>query len=502
VAGVLAIATAAVAADVPRVPASALESRSVRLDYAGAGAAQVLVQIDDLPLDRCRGIEMTLATSVPTQLRVYLIPRNGAARYRYVVLPAPRRETTLALPLEAFDPDPQVVKGDVPGAGAMLVIDVPGFMRRSRPNTLTLGPVRPLAVAPRVPEAQLGEPIPPARSRLDRILGGWLGKAAGGRLGMPLEGRRDPAWERLPELATGLPGSVLGFGPDDDTSFMVQHLLVFRDRGPGFAPSDLLATWGTSLAYEYLWKTERRTLTEAARGAPPLACGRGPLGESLCARIRAEIWGLLSPGDPRRALELAARDGPLSNRDEGLRAAEVLAAATALAFTRRSASDLLLAVLSLLGERAGEHRRVYELCAASRRRGLSIQQARAELDRVYFAPVHARDPENAWVHALPNSGVVMLALLYGGGDFARSVALAAACGWDADCNAATVGCLVGVMRGASELPRSFVEPLGDRLRVAIAGNEHWSMRRLAKLTEEQARRRPDGRSAPLPSAGY
>jgi hypothetical protein len=46
-----------------------------------------------------------------------------------------------------------------------------------------------------------------------------------------------------------------------------------------------------------------------------------------------------------------------------------------------------------------------------------------------------------------NTGSIIAALLYGKGDFAQSLKLAFNFGWDADCNAATVGTIIGVTYG-------------------------------------------------------
>ncbi|MBE3583900.1 MAG: ADP-ribosylglycohydrolase family protein [Limnochordaceae bacterium] len=59
-----------------------------------------------------------------------------------------------------------------------------------------------------------------------------------------------------------------------------------------------------------------------------------------------------------------------------------------------------------------------------------------------------------------NGAMVTLALLYGGGDFDRTVQIAVQAGFDNDCNAATAGGIVGTMVGFSALPRRWVEPLG------------------------------------------
>ena len=46
-------------------------------------------------------------------------------------------------------------------------------------------------------------------------------------------------------------------------------------------------------------------------------------------------------------------------------------------------------------------------------------------------------------------------LLYGGGDFARTVEIATMAGRDTDCNAGNVGTVLGVARGLEGLPEKY-----------------------------------------------
>ena len=50
-------------------------------------------------------------------------------------------------------------------------------------------------------------------------------------------------------------------------------------------------------------------------------------------------------------------------------------------------------------------------------------------------------------HIIPNSAVVILSLLYGQGDFSRSINICNMCGWDTDCNVANVGAIRGYLAG-------------------------------------------------------
>ena len=62
-----------------------------------------------------------------------------------------------------------------------------------------------------------------------------------------------------------------------------------------------------------------------------------------------------------------------------------------------------------------------------------------------------------------NVAFVVLGLLYGEGDFGKSLILANNCGEDTDCTCATLGALLGIMNGASNLPKKWTDPLNDKI---------------------------------------
>jgi hypothetical protein len=65
-----------------------------------------------------------------------------------------------------------------------------------------------------------------------------------------------------------------------------------------------------------------------------------------------------------------------------------------------------------------------------------------------------------------NIGMLLIGLLYGEGDFARSVCTAVNCGEDTDCTAATAGSLFGILHGARSIPDKWVAPIGRKIRTA------------------------------------
>ena len=100
--------------------------------------------------------------------------------------------------------------------------------------------------------------------------------------------------------------------------------------------------------------------------------------------------------------------------------------------------------------------------------------------------IEARLGRLGWVHAVSNAAVIAASLLWGEGDFARTVGLTVQAGWDTDSNAATTGSAFGALHGAQALPAHMIEPLDDRLSSAIAGFDGSRISELAARTRHVA----------------
>jgi hypothetical protein len=64
-----------------------------------------------------------------------------------------------------------------------------------------------------------------------------------------------------------------------------------------------------------------------------------------------------------------------------------------------------------------------------------------------------------WISSPLNLAAVVMAILYGNGDFDYSLIIANSAGWDNDCNAATVGGLLGLIFGEKEIDEKWKKPL-------------------------------------------
>ncbi len=65
-----------------------------------------------------------------------------------------------------------------------------------------------------------------------------------------------------------------------------------------------------------------------------------------------------------------------------------------------------------------------------------------------------------------NVGIIIIGLLYGEGDFAKTLCTAVNCGEDTDCTAATLGSIFGIMHGYEPIPQEWKTPIGSKIITA------------------------------------
>ncbi len=372
-----------------------------------------------------------------------------------------------------------------------------------------------------LPPRSLTEP-PPAQDLHDRILGAWLGRCAGCNLGKPVEGW---GWTRqrireYTELADAFPlanylpvldpmpngwvlnpvcwqdttlGNVRGMARDDDTDYTILALHVLETYGFDFTAADVGAEWLDKLPFTQTYTAERVAYRNLINGVTPprTASLDNPYREWIGAQIRADMFGYVSPGDPRSAAELAWRDASLSHTANGLYGSMWVAALLATALTT---SDVRVALDASL-EHVPPRSRLHEALTAViglRNKGVDWDTARDE--------VEAQLGHYSWIHTINNAAVVALALLWGEGDFSRTIGLAVEGGWDTDCNGATAGSVFGALHGVAAIPAHWTDPLEDRITSALAGYHESSISDLATRTTRLAQARIDNRPAPAGAA--
>ena len=194
---------------------------------------------------------------------------------------------------------------------------------------------------------------------------------------------------------------------------------------------------------------------------PPLsgACNNERWKFSNGAWIRSEIWACLFPGSPDEALHFAWMDSCVDHCGEGIYAELFTTALESAAFVVSDLRELIAIGLSKIPADCRVARAV-KLAVAEFDRGGDWRTAREAI---------VKDSSDlGWFQAPANVAFVVLGLLYGQGDFGRTICTATNCGDDTDCTAATAGAILGIMLGRSGIPRNWIEPIGESIKtVAI-----------------------------------
>lgn len=340
----------------------------------------------------------------------------------------------------------------------------------------------------------------------DRIHGAWLGRCAGCLLGKPVEGwsgaqvraylqvanawppddyvpALEPHPAAFPPMKASWPeatrGSIDGMARDDDLDYTIVALLVLERTGGEPMPEDVAAEWLARLPAGLTYTAERAAYRNLLEGfqPPESASRRNPYREWIGALIRADAYAYVSPGDPRTAAELAARDASVSHVGNGVAAAMWAAAVISLALAGAPPSESVPAASALVPS-STRLREALDHVISLHRSGRTWDDALEEME--------SANAQYGWVHAIPNAAIIAASLLWGDGDFERSIGLAVGAGRDTDSNGATVGSATGALLGSRGLPSRWIEPLRDTLRSAVSGYGTVRISELADRTVQLA----------------
>lgn len=355
--------------------------------------------------------------------------------------------------------------------------------------------------------------MPEGEALQDKIWGGWLGRSAGCLLGQPVEGWKQ---ERIVGLlketgnypiqyyiSSNIPkeirdkygvtdeGHVYGsdhinwinnvqyMPEDDDTNYTIIALKLLETYGREFTPEDVAECWLANLPLLHTCTAERVAYRNLAALRLPheSATFCNPYREWIGAQIRGDLFGYVNPGCPEKAAEMAWRDASISHVKNGIYGEMFAAAMIAAVFVTDSVRDIVEAGLGEIPHTSRlyeEIRRVLEW----KDRGMDGAQALKEICTRY----NENNPHD-WAHTNSNAMIVTASLLFGEGDFERSIGMAVETGFDTDCNGATVGSVLGVALGKEALPAKWIDPLRDTIKSGVDGFGMVRISDLARRTQ-------------------
>ena len=316
----------------------------------------------------------------------------------------------------------------------------------------------------------------------ERVYAGVLGKIIGVYLGRPFEGwTYERIMAELGEITyyvhhrLGKPLIVT----DDDISGTFTFLRALPDHGTrcSLTAEQIGQTWLNYLieGRTILWwgglgnSTEHTAYLRLKNGIPAPASGAiatngKVVAEQIGAQIFIDGWGMVAPGDPELAADLARRAASVSHDGEAIYGAQVIAAMEALAFVEPRLTRLLDVATSLIPHDSIIYRLIHDI------REWHTRDEDWRVTRQRIVAEYGYDKYGGNCHMVPNHALIHLALLYGEDDFQKSLMIVNTSGWDTDCNSGNVGCLLGIKNGLAgiEAGPDWRGPVADRLYLPTA----------------------------------
>ncbi|MEE9571633.1 MAG: ADP-ribosylglycohydrolase family protein [Candidatus Neomarinimicrobiota bacterium] len=301
----------------------------------------------------------------------------------------------------------------------------------------------------------------------EKVYASWLAQIIGNLYGLPHENAHidEPGPENFPY---GYPDYMLeymkevnGAFSDDDTDFEYIYLMTMEEKGIEPTYADITERWLYHVR-ERVWLANRAALAFMHYGYTPPVTGFkdiNPHWFQIDPQLVNEIWAVTAPGMISYAADKSAWAARITNDDWGIEPTIHYGAMYSAAFFESDVEKLIDIGIKALPADSRFIATINDMKLLYNKYPDDWQKARAGMYDKYYRdePIETKTIWNANL----NGAAGILALLYGQGDFQKTLDLSCAMGFDADNQAATMSGLLGIINGLDGLPIELLNPVSD-----------------------------------------
>lgn len=286
---------------------------------------------------------------------------------------------------------------------------------------------------------------------LSRAQGAMSGLAAGDALGRPVEGMSA-------EMIRKTYGSVSDFvnmtpGGSDDTEYALLTASAILKYGINITADNFADFWiekvcSQTAAFAGAGFSEMNAIANLRKGLRPPQSGQHNHAWSDGLAMRVAPIGVVSAGDFEIAKRITIADGLVSHSGEGIHSGVIIAVAISAAMKGLSSDVVFEESMKAIPQNSWSYRAMRDVKEIIETHGDSPVHEIADLllDQVAVTDYFYADlaPEAV--------SLAMASVLYGRGDFARTLLFAVNLGRDADTIAAMAGAVAGALAGYEAIP--------------------------------------------------
>ena len=264
-------------------------------------------------------------------------------------------------------------------------------------------------------------------------------------------------------------GNVKFAQSDDDINYTLLALRLAEKHPKGFCRADVGWNWLDNISYHWCWCASRQAYfnmvslddtgdIDAQIAEIPYKLN--PWRECIDGQIRSDFWGYINPTDLKSAARLAHTDCSFSLTKNGIYGGMFVAGAISGAMSKNpTVEKIIKSGLAVIPKKSRLYEAITLVCKwwDEERDWISV------CDKIYEK--YGKLPFAA---TLNNMAMVTLGIVAGELDYTKSITIATMAGIDTDCNAGTVGSIVGAAIGIDKIPARWYEPLNNTIKSTVA----------------------------------
>lgn len=282
----------------------------------------------------------------------------------------------------------------------------------------------------------------------EKVRGCFVGKSVGGTLGMKYEGNLN--YQEV-TYYNPVPDKMI---PNDDLDLQVINLESILRSGLPVSRYYLGEIWKYHIA-DHAPDEYAVTVSNYVSkiNAPLSGIYRNKFYAGMGGAIRSELWACLAPANPALAVKFAREDACTDHYSDGIYAEMFLAAVESQAFVENDLIKLIDIALQYIPDGVKLKTAFIDVIKWWNDKQDILAVRELILEKYY---------SDNWTDVTINLSFILLALLCCDGSFDKAICTATSLAYDADCTAATVGSIFGIMN-PNGIDEKWTKPIGNTL---------------------------------------
>lgn len=304
----------------------------------------------------------------------------------------------------------------------------------------------------------------------DKIAGGWAGKMIGVTYGAPTEFHAQG--KTFEDSIKWVPSDVKGSIWQDDIYVQLTFLMAM-DRYGIDAPAKKFQEMFAKAGYQ-LWHANVQARKNYYDSIFPPQSGSPEFNlhaDDIDFQIEADYIGFMCPGMPQTANKIADKIGHIMNYGDGVYGGVFVAALYSEAYFDNNIPEIIDKALLSVPAKSDYSKIIQDVILLHQHYPADWRAAWAELETKWGHVQICEAGTTFNIDAKLNGAFIVMGLLYGEGDPAKTMEIATRCGQDSDCNPSNAMAVLGVIKGLSGLPAEYqqaVKTIGDSVFINTA----------------------------------